>query len=354
MNFDPLDETDFLKNPLFVKWVVSPNAELDRYWQDWASTNEDKKDNMLRAIELSKSMAWKNQYRMEEGDFNRMRNRLLEFNARVERKSPPSLYSERYKKSFAWIWRVAASILIAGFLLFDYMDSADEGQMKVADTQVWLTKSVPKGVKKIFHLPDGSTVMLNSDSEISYPSSFKNERIVELVGQAFFEVEKNEELPFTVISGELTTEVLGTSFDVGAYPGESRMHVAVVTGKVSVNTESGVSTTILPQEASYYDTDSKSLKKGGYDYNHLVGWRHRILKFQEESYQQVFERLSKWYNVSFEFAEGEMPSGKYSGEFQNESLENVLNGMKYSLGISYKMQEGIVKITKRNRSKDHQ
>ncbi len=344
MNFNPSDETDFLKNPLFMKWMASPNAELDRYWQDWASENADKKETMFRAIELSKSMVLKNNYRMEEGGFNQMRNRLLEFNAKWESQTPPSLYSDRYKKKFAWLWPVAASVLLAGFLFFNYMGSTDEESIKVSETQMWLSKSVPKGVKKIFHLPDGSTVMLNSDSEIKYPASFENERIVELVGQAFFEVQKNEDLPFTVISGELKTEVLGTSFDVSAYPDESKMHVAVVTGKVMVNTASGVSTTILPAEATYYDTDTQSLKKGGYDYNHLVGWRHRILKFQEESYQHVFDRLSKWYNVSFEFASGEIPKGKYSGEFQNESLENVLNGMKYSLGISYELKDGIVKI----------
>ncbi|MCE7058163.1 FecR family protein [Algoriphagus sp. AGSA1] len=346
MNFNPVDETDFLKNPLFIKWVTNPNAELDRYWQDWASKNVDKKDTMFRAIELSKSMAWKNQYKMDEGDFAQMRDRLLEFNAKWEGQSPPSLYSDRYKKKFAWLWPVAASILIAGFLLFNHIGSADEEQVTVEEAQVWLTKSVPKGVKKVFHLPDGSMVMLNSDSEIKYLSSFENERVVELIGQAFFEVQKNEELPFTVISGELKTKVLGTSFDVSAYPEESRMHVAVVTGKVLVNTESGVSTTILPMEASYYDPDTKSLKKDSYDYNHLVGWRHRILKFREESYGHVFDRLSKWYNVSFEFAPEVVLKGKYSGEFQNESLENVLNGMKYSLGISYEIQEGIVKIRK--------
>lgn len=344
MNFNPLDETDFLKNPLFMKWVVNPNAELDRYWQEWVQDNEGKKDTMFKAIELAKSIGWKSQYRMEEDDFNKMRNRILEFHSKFESQSSTSLYSERYKKSFAWIWPVAASILIAGFLLFNYMESSELKQENIPVTQGWLTKSVPKGIKKIFHLPDGSTVMLNSDSEIRFPSSFENGRVVELVGQAFFEVERNEKLPFTVLSGELRTTVLGTSFDVNAYPGESRMHVAVVTGKVQVNTASGVSTTIFPEEASFYDTDTKSLKKGGYDYNSLVGWRHRILKFQEESYEQVFVRLSKWYNVTFEFSDGEAPEGKYSGEFQNESLENVLNGMKYSLGISYEIQQGTVKI----------
>ncbi|MDR7130297.1 ferric-dicitrate binding protein FerR (iron transport regulator) [Algoriphagus sp. 4150] len=346
MSFNPSNEADFLKNPLFIKWALNPSTELDRYWHDWAKANEGKKELMDRAIELSKSIGWKNQHRMEEDDFNRLKNRLLEYNAKWEIQSRPSLYSERYKKRFSWVWPVAASFLIAGFLWFNYMGTTEREEVKVYESQEWLTRSVPKGMKKIVHLPDGSTVMLNSDSEIRYPPSFEHERTVELVGQAFFEVQRNEELPFTVLSGELITKVLGTSFDVSAYPEEARMHVAVVTGKVQVDTEAGVTTTILPMEATYYDTASKSLQKGSYDYNHLVGWRHRILKFQEESYSHVFERLSKWYNVSFEFAPGVELKGKYSGEFQNENLENILMGMQYSLGISYEIKEEKVKITK--------
>ena len=346
MDFKPASETDFLKHPLFMKWTVSPNPELDRYWREWAAANSDKKEIMHRAIELTKTIEWKEKYRMDENDFSQMRNKLLEFNAKWESQRELRSFSERQNKNYYWWWPVAASLLIAGFLLFNYMGSENKESTNDGIKQEWITKSTTKGMKKVFHLPDGSTVTLNSASEIRYQNTFGQKREVELSGQAFFEVERNEALPFTVISGELNTTVLGTSFDVSAYPDEERMHVAVVTGKVKVDTKNGVSATILPTEATFYDTDSKSLQKGGYDYNHLLGWRHRILKFQEESYDQVFERLSKWYNVRFEFTPGLEFQGEYSGEFEDESLENILHGMQYSLDINYDIKEGVVRISK--------
>lgn len=329
-----------------MKWAVNPNPELDRYWSEWAEANSGQKEIMLRAIELSKTIEWKEQYRMDEKHFSQMRNRLLEFNSRWEGQKELGTFSGTDRKKLSWWWSVAASVLIVGSLLFSYMGVQDNDDPPVELKEEWITRATPKGMKKVFHLPDGSTVTLNSASEIRYRNTFSSDRTIELTGQAFFDVERNEELPFTVISGELSTTVLGTSFDINAYPDEDRMHVAVVTGKVKVDTENGISATLLPTEASFYDTEGRSLEKGSYDYNHLLGWRHRILKFQGESYPQVFNRLSKWYNVEFVFAPGFELKGQYSGEFQNESLENVLHGMQHSLGISYEIKDGTVKISK--------
>ncbi|WP_339864354.1 FecR domain-containing protein [uncultured Algoriphagus sp.] len=347
MEFKPKSEADFLKHPLFMKWAVNPNPELNRYWSEWVEANRERKEMLLRAKELTKTIEWKDKYHMDEKDFSQMRNKLLEFNSKWESQKELKTFSGRGRKNYSKWWPVAASLLIAGVLLLNYIGSVDNRNMAENVQPEWVVKSTQRGMKKVFHLPDGSTVTLNSASEIRYLDDFSSKRTVELIGQAFFEVERNEQLPFTVKSGDLSTTVLGTSFDVSAYPDEDQLHVAVVTGKVKVDTENGVSATILPSEATYYDTQSKSLKKGGYDYNHLLGWRHRILKFDEEPYPQVFERLSRWYNVRFEFSPSLELNGKYSGEFQDESLENVLNGMQYSLGISYEIRDGTVRISKK-------
>ena len=330
-----------------MRWAVDPNSELNRYWGEWAESHSDLRETMVRAVELAKTIEWKERFTMDEKDFSQMRNRLLEFNSKWESQKKLRSFSEDKKSRYFRWWSVAASVLIAGFLLYNLADFQSDDQSLADLPQEWIVKSTPKGVKKVFHLPDGSTVTLNSASEIRYLSTFSSNRTIELTGQAFFDVEKNELLPFTVISGELNTTVLGTSFDISAYPDEDRMHVAVVTGKVKVDTEDGISATLMPTEATFYDTEENSLEKGSYDYNHLLGWRHRILKFQNESYLQVFNRLSKWYNVRFDFAPGLELKGQYSAEFQDESLENVLRGMQYSLGITFEIEGGVVKITRK-------
>ncbi|UCS91801.1 FecR domain-containing protein [Echinicola marina] len=347
MKFDPNTESDFLKNPLFLKWIKTPNAELDRFWQAWGKKHPEKAPMMLRAKELSKSLRWKNKYSMDEQDYDKMLDNLILFNAKYEHQHKiKNIHGTGEAGRLKWWWAAAASLLLLGFLSLRYFEPVGDSNDDEPEI-IWITKAAAKGVKKIVHLPDGSEVTLNSDSEIRYPSSFETERTVELNGQAFFDVVKNPELPFMVRSGELKTTVLGTSFDISAYPQDQEFHVAVVTGKVKVDTENGVTAMITPDEATFYDTEKRSLTKGTYDYNHLIGWKERVLKFQEEPYARVFERLSRWYNISFDFNNGTVFPGKYSGEFKNESLENVLKGMQYSLGFDYVIKDGKVKINQK-------
>ncbi|WP_215224133.1 FecR family protein [Echinicola shivajiensis] len=347
MKFDPNNESDFLKHPLFLKWIKAPNAELDRFWNAWSKKHPEKQSMMLRAKELSKSLMWKNKYSMKQERHEKMLDNLILFNSKWEHEQKiKQLNSTKDSSQLKWWLATAASILLLGFLTLSYFEFG-EGSKNHQQESIWITKTAAKGIKKIVHLPDGSAITLNSDSEIRYPSSFEKERTVELKGQAFFEVVKNPDLPFSVHSGDLKTTVLGTSFDVSAYPEDQEFHVAVVTGKVKVDTENGVSTMITPEEATYYDTQKQSLTKGSYDYNHLIGWKERILKFQEEPYSRVFDRLSRWYNVSFDFSDEAIFPGKYSGEFRNESLENVLKGMQYSLGFDYEIKDGKVKINQK-------
>ncbi|GAB3651420.1 hypothetical protein GCM10028791_20160 [Echinicola sediminis] len=347
MNFDPNTEADFLKHPLFLKWIKAPNTELDRFWSAWSKKHPEKQEMMLKAKELSKTLVWKNTYSMGHEDYNRMLDNLILFNSKWEQEQKiKKINKVSGATQLKWWFATAASLLLFGFLTLSYLKFGKDLENRSSEI-TWITKTASKGMKKIVRLPDGSEITLNSDSEIRYPSNFDEERRVELLGQAFFEVVKNPDLPFTVLSGKLKTTVLGTSFDVSAYPEDTEFHVAVVTGKVKVDTENGVSTTITPEEATFYDTKKQSLTKGSYDYNHLIGWKERILKFQEEPYARVFERLSRWYNVSFDFEGGTAFSGKYSGEFTNESLENVLKGMQYSLGFDYEIKDRKVKINQK-------
>ncbi|MBD8489921.1 DUF4974 domain-containing protein [Echinicola sp. CAU 1574] len=344
MSFVPKTEADFLKHPLFLKWIKSPNEELDRYWTVWCEKHPDKKEMLLAAKELSKSIKWKNQYSISSVDYDRILDDLILFNAKWDhQKKIKRINDDRSLVQVKWWLTAAASVLLIGVLVFNFFHWGQPSKDQRSEI-TWVSKSASKGVKKKIGLPDGSEVTLNSASILRYPSNFNENRIVQLEGQAFFEVVKNPELPFTVESGKLKTTVLGTSFDVSAYPEDLGFHVAVVTGRVKVATENGMSAIIDPTEATYFDVREMSLTKGAYDYNHLIGWKDRILKFQETPYNNVFDRLSRWYNVDFEFINGTGYDGKYSGEFKNETLENVLKGMEYSLNFNYKIEDGKVII----------
>ncbi|QDH80966.1 DUF4974 domain-containing protein [Echinicola soli] len=346
MSFDPKDEADFLKHPLFIKWLSNSNEELDSYWHNWVEKHPEKKEMLVRAKDLAKSLSWKEQHPMPQEDFSRIKDNLLLYHVKQEQYKEIDNSHFRYpNRVIKWWLPMAAALVVMGFFMLSYFQIGQTEPSEDVPVSDWIVRKVPKGMKKVFRLPDGSQVTVNSDSEIRFPSSFGEVRTVKLDGQAFFEVVKNPGKPFIVQSGQLKTTVLGTSFDIGAYPEDEGFHVAVVTGKVKVATDNGVSATVFPDEATFFDLRDLSLTKGTYDYDQLIGWKERILKFREESYKQVFDRLSRWYNVEFELAAGVKFPGKYSGEFKNESLENVLKGMEYSLNFDYEMKNGKVNIS---------
>ncbi|GGF45787.1 FecR family protein [Echinicola rosea] len=345
MSFDPKNETDFLRHPLFMKWVSGSNSELDSYWHNWVEKYPEKKGMLVRAKDLAKSLSWKEQHQMPQEDFSRIKDNLLLYHVKQEQYKEIDSSHFRYpNRVMKWWLPMAAAVVVMGFFLLSYFELGKTQPSEAIPVADWVVRKVPKGMKKVFRLPDGSQVTVNSDSEIRFPSSFGDERTVELEGQAFFEVVKNPEKPFIIQSGQMKTTVLGTSFDIGAYPEDAGFHVAVVTGKVNVATDNGVSATLFPDEATFFDLRDLSLTKGAYDYDQLIGWKERILKFRKESYKQVFDRLSRWYNVEFVMAEGVSFPGKYSGEFRNESLENVLKGMEYSLDFDYEIKNGKITI----------
>lgn len=334
MGFDPENEADFLKHPLFVKLVSSPNPEVKRFWDRWCADHPEKTPMFHQAMSTLKSLQWKETYLMESKDRERLLNRVLSFNQEWENKRERN--SGITRKSFFFIlW--AASLALTGYMIISYMEVKPVRHVP-SDHPQWIVKSTPKGLKKIFRMPDGSSVILNSDSEIRYTSNFRNERSVVLRGQAFFQVQEDPDRPFRVSSGQLETTVLGTSFDVKAYPGQEDIHVAVVSGTVAVATQQGVTATVEANQATFYTPSSGSLLKKPFDYDQMIGWKEKKLKFHEEEYQKVFETLSRWYDVEFAFSPGTLLRGKYSGQFMDESLDNVLLGMKYSLGFEYNIQ----------------
>ncbi|GAB3664832.1 hypothetical protein GCM10028791_40530 [Echinicola sediminis] len=339
MEFNPKDEADFLRNPFFVKWVNQPNDHSNRYWENWCAKNPDKVSLLYNAKQVAKSLKPKEENRIEAGKFQEGLDRLIAANNDKKTAIRP-LYKSANQGWSTFGRSIAASILLMGMLMIAYATifSPVEEEMPIVAEVAMIHKEVPKGMKKSVSLPDGSRVILNAGSSISYPEEFGASREIELKGQAFFDVKRDPSRPFIVKSGDLQTTVLGTSFDVKAYEDQDQLHVAVVTGKVKVATGNGIETHITPREATFYNSKTREVKKEIYDYETLIGWKDKILKFQDAQYPEVFNRLSNWYNVSFVFEKGVLLKGDYTGRFEDQSLKNVLFGMEYSAGITFEIE----------------
>lgn len=239
-------------------------------------------------------------------------------------------------KSNKTVWlSVAASVaVIIGVFMFTSHLTEAKSDIEVISI---ITKENPAGRKSQIFLPDGTAVKLNSNSQLKFPESFSNtERIVYLDGEAFFDVAKNAEKPFLVVSGSITTTALGTSFNVKSNNNIENVKVALVSGKVEVKDDKGSSVILTPNEMVTYNEGK--INKRLFDYNNEIAWSEGKLYFNQKSLSQVFVDLEEWYGFDFEFELNDPLKGKYSGEFANNpSLERVMDGVSYASNFNYEI-----------------
>jgi transmembrane sensor len=245
---------------------------------------------------------------------------------------------------------IAASVLlvfIVGFIF--YLAPTEENELEAPQIVETFTieKSSPKGNKKMINLPDGSSVILNSDSKLTYTSDFINNRNVILEGEGFFDVVKDESHPFTVVTGNISTTALGTSFNIRAYDAAPVIQVSLATGKVKVeNTKDKNLIEINPGEAVDFSTQRQTLHKKRIDILKVLHWKEGILHFDKVPFHQVIMELERWYGVEISLSGSKkVLDYKCTGTFKkHEYLSNVLKVLSYSLDFEYEINENQVEL----------
>lgn len=194
----------------------------------------------------------------------------------------------------------------------------------------WNTLSTPRG--RIFHLvlPDGSRVWLNAESAIRYPTSFEGkERKVELSGEAFFEIAKNEKKPFKVsIDPKTELEVLGTSFNINSYRDEGAMRATLLSGSVRMNTGQGSGAILRPGEQAVVAQSGVKVLQA--DTAKVMAWRHGIFNFENADIKTVMRQLERWYDIDVVY-EKAIPEITFGGKMGRDlSLQHVLRILEIS------------------------
>ncbi|MEN7549479.1 FecR domain-containing protein [Rapidithrix thailandica] len=214
-----------------------------------------------------------------------------------------------------------------------------------------VTHANPEGQKTQFYLPDGSSVWLNAGSTLRFQKSFEGKtRDVKLEGEAYFEVQHNPAKPFRVHSEKVVTEALGTSFNVRAYPEESKVNVALNTGKVRVDydeeDDSGQNLVLKPGDGAIFNKEKRSLQSFQFNPKKEFGWKEGLILFEQASFDEVFDELKRWYGVEFTFiSQPQDPNWKYTGEFEKQPLSNVLQSIGYTKKFDYRISKKKVRIT---------
>lgn len=210
---------------------------------------------------------------------------------------------------------------------------------------VYLETSTSYGERRQIQLPDGTLLTLNSCSRIRYPERFiDDERRVELEGEGYFQVYKNELQPFIVNTSRLNVRVLGTHFDVKSYSSDEIVSVDVEDGKVQVDLPEAMMR-LQAKEQVIINTVSGEYSKRCEERSVAV-WRKGGLRFDSTPIRDVAKELERMYNCRITFAYGQEFNNLISGEHDNKSLEAVLQSMEYTSGIHYKKENNHVLLFK--------
>ena len=181
------------------------------------------------------------------------------------------------------------------------------------------TITTPNGGNYQVSLPDGTMVILNAASSLTFPTSFRGiERSVSLEGEAYFEVTKNAEMPFKVKSGRQVVEVLGTHFDINAYDDEPVIKTTLLEGSVKVN-YNNASALIKPgQQTIIALNDAKKIDVRDADLEKELAWKNGAFSFENDDLQSVMRQIARWYDAEVVY-EGDFPDDKFFGGIPKSS-----------------------------------
>lgn len=194
------------------------------------------------------------------------------------------------------------------------------------------------GDKSTVTLPDGSLVYLNSGSKLTFNNNFSEEyRQVFLEGEAYFSVKRNEEIPFKVKASEIEIEVLGTEFDLKAYPEENLISTTLVKGKVKIS--SGSQQIIMkPSKKAIFNRTEKKFKMYNLsDTGHETEWKDGRLIFRNESLGELELKLERWFDVDIEFGDDQVKKRRFSGVLERESILKAVSYFGCSKHVGYRI-----------------
>lgn len=247
-----------------------------------------------------------------------------------------------------WLYRtfkVAAMIAvilccgIASYFIFQNQpDTRNSGQL--------FCFSVEPGQKASMRLADGTVVWLNSASRITIDENYNiDERVVNLDGEAFFDVAKNPEKKFIVKCNEMEVEALGTEFNVKAYPTDSVITTTLAQGKVKVSYKDQ-NLTLLPKDVAIYNLKCHTMQASKVEDIAVADyWRSGQLVFAGESLASIAQTIERMYNVKVNLKGEQLKNMKFTGTIQNNSLTNIIHIISLSYPLTYTISDSVITLS---------
>jgi len=245
----------------------------------------------------------------------------------------------RYMLFMTSLSRIAAVLFIplliaSGVLLYRQLNLKENQQFAMQEI------TSPTGIRSRIVLPDGSNVWLNAESTIKFKVPFdQKNRDVSLSGEAFFDVQKNPNVPFVVNSGSVNVKVLGTRFNYRAFEEENKIEIVLAEGKVSLNTdgEKRANEIIMkPGDRAVYDKTSNLTSVTNEPIEKYIAWHDGKMVFDETAMPEVASQIGRWFGVEVVIADPKINKYRITTTFENESLHEVLELLRLSSPIEIK------------------
>lgn len=339
--------------------LTLPEArELNEYLK------ENKEDSQLADL-LGKTL--KGHFSQQDNfDSPQLKKRLQRIHERLEQEDTTSANVVKPGgRSRKIAWTIAAILMLTIGSAVVYMQLTDSNAVD-QPKNILTTK---KGSKSSLVLPDGTKVLLNSDTRLSYNQSFgKQAREVNLEGEAYFEVVKDAQHPFIVHTNTMDIKVLGTVFNVRAYHNEKNTQTTLLEGsvevilnkrnernlvvlkpheKIVVNNDPDHIVPLKADEMPVPDISLITIKTNVEDSSILeTDWTKNKLAFDQARYSEVFPELERWYGVTIAVKDSSILTRKISGIYENESLNDVMESLKLATGFRYTINGNHLKIYK--------
>lgn len=248
-------------------------------------------------------------------------------------------------------FRIAASfilVIFSGFFLFKMVfdSQVKRDEVLIAEVLHVIDRHTRVGEKLTLSMPDGSRITLNGESTIYFDEGYgKSNRTVRLIGEAFFDVFSDTILPFEVITNQVFTRAIGTSFNVFSRDGQLR--VALTSGRISV-TDSMDSVMLSPGQlvALKSNGTEEGFSINQFNTLEVTGWKEGKLYFDRKTLETVLSDLARWYGVELEIERGLDLNRKVSGTFSNTNLKDILTGLSFSMDFAFELEMKLVTIKK--------
>ena len=382
-NHEDATTEEFVLNPSFQAYVLETNTYDKNLWEKYFILHPEQVINGNKAsnIILLLSNARKPVTTTKDEDYQRLMHSI----DRLDRLQ--LALKSLLPTTFSNIFKIAATIVllisisgIGGFLISKHV--FHNGMAGICKTVVG------KGQKSKVFLPDGTEVWLNSESTLTYSTDFgSTTRDVKLIGEAYFKVHKDKGHQFIVHISDVELKVYGTEFNVKSYSDDTNIETTLVNGSLSIekvneNVRSKPFFLKPNQRAVIYKTDQLAalkneetktvvdkkviqsgvtkipsiLPENVYLYTETnmekqIAWKDQKLIFNDETFEDLSHMLERWYDIKIVFESTDVQQYRFRGIFENETIEQALNAMRYTAPFDYTVDHRNIHIKAQNNKK---